>query len=55
MCPVNSENNEAKLRAIYFSEKYGLVFGSNDLAINFDDMKKSCSRVGSIYEVPKVI
>lgn len=36
---VKTEPKEARLRAIYFSEKYGIVFGNSDLIINFSDMK----------------
>jgi hypothetical protein len=39
MSRVKTEPQEAKLRAIYFSEKYGIVFGTNDLVINFSDME----------------
>lgn len=45
---------EAKLRAIYFSEKYGMVFGTNDLVINFSKMDQSCSKLGGIYDIPMV-
>ena len=30
-----------QLRALYFSDKYGLVFGTKDFTINFDDLSKS--------------
>ena len=42
------------MRAIYFSEKYGLIFGTNDLTIDFKSMDKSCSKLGGIYEIPQV-
>jgi hypothetical protein len=38
---------------VYFSEKYGIVFGTNDLVINFSDMEQSCSKLGGIYEIPE--
>ena len=41
------------MRAVYFSEKYGIVFGTNDLVINFSDMEQSCSKLGGIYEIPE--
>ncbi len=37
---------------MYFSDRYGLVFGTNDLSINFNQMQTSCSKLGSIYEIP---
>ncbi len=55
ICRIKKEPAEAKLRAVYFSEKYGLVFGTNDLVINFKDMEMSCSKLGGIYEIPQVI
>ena len=54
ICRVKSEPQEAKLRAIYFSEKYGIVFGTNDFVVNFSDMEQSCSKLGGIYEIPSV-
>ena len=51
-CPVRADNPEAKLRAIYFSEKYGLVFGTTDLILNFNNMQESSSKLGSIYDIP---
>jgi hypothetical protein len=51
---VKTEPAESKLRAIYFSEKYGIVFGTNDLIINFTKMELSCSRLGGVYEIPQV-
>ena len=39
-----------KRHAIYLGGKYGLVFGQGDLTINFDEMKKSKSVLGSVYE-----
>lgn len=39
LCTVKNEPVESKLRAVYFSEKYGIVFGNNDLVINFKDME----------------
>lgn len=41
------------MSALYFSSKYGMVFGKKDLELNFDNMKKSQSTLGSIYEKPK--
>ncbi|CDW78080.1 UNKNOWN [Stylonychia lemnae] len=49
---IRSDNPNSKLRSIYFSEKFGLVFGTNDLAINFNNMSLSCSKLGQVYEVP---
>lgn len=54
LCKVRAEPAEARLRAIYFSEKYGIVFGTNDLIINFTEMEQSCSKLGGIYEIPSV-
>ncbi len=54
MARVKAEPQEARLRAIYFSEKYGVVFGTNDLVINFSDMEQSCSKLGGIYDIPEV-
>ena len=53
-CWLKTENPQAKLRAIYFSDKHGLVFGTGDLNINFTNIEKSCSKLGSMYEIPKV-
>lgn len=39
LCKLRKDNLEAKLRSIYFSEKYGLVFGVNDLSINFNNIE----------------
>ena len=51
---IKTDPPEAKLRAIYFSEKYGLIFGTNDLTIDFKNMEKSCSKLGGVYEIPAV-
>lgn len=48
------DNPEAKLRAVYFSEKYGMVFGNGDLTLNFNSIEKSISKLGNVYDVPKV-
>ncbi len=41
----------SKFHAMYFSEKYGAIFGNQDLVINFDNLKSSYSKLGSTYEL----
>ena len=36
ICQIRSDMPSARLNAIYFSEKYGLVFGNGDFTVNFD-------------------
>ena len=46
-------NNEAKsARALYFSKKYGMVFGQGDLNLNFSDIASSSSKLGQTFQVP---
>ena len=33
-------------RSLFFSQKYGMVFGQGDLIINFSDLKKCSSKIG---------
>ena len=49
LCPVKSEAKEICYQALFFSEKYGLVFGRNDLSLDFDNMKNSKSKLGMTY------
>ena len=51
---IRNDDPSALLRAIYFSEKYGLVFGTTDFTINFNKLELSQSKLGPIYEIPKV-
>lgn len=38
-------------RALYFSKKYGMVFGQGDLNINFDNIAKSSSKLGQTFQL----
>lgn len=46
ICRLRNDITDAKLNAIYFSERYGLVFGNGDFTINFDRIEKSQSKLG---------
>ena len=35
---------------MYFSEKYGAIFGNQDLVLNLDNLRSSYSKLGSTYE-----
>lgn len=43
---VIKEENKGYNRALFFSDKYGIVFGQGDLIIDFDNIKKSSSKLG---------
>ncbi len=46
--------NDAASYALYFGKKYGLVMGQGDLAVDFDCLTKSRSKLGTTYEVSAV-
>ncbi len=52
ICRIRKDVPQASMRAIYFSDKFGLVFGTHDLTINFDNLKASSSELGNIFEPP---
>ncbi len=47
--PVKAEDR-AHFYALYFGEKYGLIFGQGDLVMDFDHPGKCRSRLGATYE-----
>ena len=49
---VIKEENKGYNRALFFNEKYGIVFGQGDLIIDFDDISKSSSKLGQSYKFP---
>jgi hypothetical protein len=52
---VNITKNDNILRALFFNEKYGIVFGQGDLNINFDEIAKSSSKLGQTYTLPDAV
>ena len=46
---IDFEDQNNYTRALFFSEKYGMVFGQGDLIINFDDLSKSSSKLGQSF------
>jgi len=51
---VSFEDKNSYDRALFFNgDKYGVVFGQGDLNIDFDDIKKSSSKLGQTFHLPE--